>query len=311
MLIKLFRTLKAGFQNFYRNGWLSVATISIITITLFIINIQLAITVANNFLLQDIKDKVSISVYFNADVSEADVLRVKDEFGKYQEVQSIEYVSKDQALSDFEERNADNEVLRESIRELGDNPFEATLNIKASDPDQYELIARSVEESEFKELISSVNYHKYRNIIDGLSKEVKSNQRNGIILGVTLAFIAVLITFNSIRITMYSYRQEIEIMRLVGASNTYIKLPFVWEGILYGVISATVSIPLSFFYLKFIAGENSSELFLPISNTVYLQKFLADYFLGHIFLMILFQIGLGILLGIISSMIAMRKYLKK
>lgn len=311
MFIKLSRTLKAGFQNFYRNGWLSVATISIIVITLFIINIQLAITVANNFLLQDIKDKVSISVYFNPDVSEADVLKVKDEFNRYQEVQSIEYVSKDQALSDFEERNANNEVLRESIRELGENPFEATLNIKANNSDQYELIARSVEESEFKELISSVNYHKYRDIIDGLSKEVKANQRNGIILGITLAFIAVLITFNSIRITMYSYRQEIEIMRLVGASNVYIRLPFIWEGILYGVISAAISIPLSFFYLKFIAGENSSELFLPISNTVYLQKFLADYFIRHIILMVLFQIGLGILLGMISSLIAMRKYLKK
>ena len=100
-------------------------------------------------------------------------------------------------------------------------------------------------------------------------------------------------------------------MRLVGASNTYIKLPFIWEGILYGVISAVISIPLSFFYLKFIAGENSSELFLPISNTVYLQKFLADYFIHHIVLVILFQMGLGILLGIISSMIAIRKYLKK
>jgi len=309
--LKIGRTLKAGLQNFYRNGWLSIATISVITITLFIINLQFAVVVANNLLLEDVKDRVSVSVYFEADASENDVMKVKDKFSMYQEVESIDYVSKQQALEDFQERNEGNEILKESLEELGINPFEPSLNIKAKNPSDYELIVNSVEQSEFKEIISSVNFHKYKDVINGLNQEIESNQKTAIILGVTLSIIAILITFNSIKITMHSYRQEIEIMRLVGASNNYIRLPFIWEGILYGFISVVIAMPFFYFYLKFLSAESVSGSVLPFSNSIYLERFLTDYFVQNILLIILIQLALGIFLGIISSAIAIRKYLKK
>jgi len=309
--LKIGRTLKAGLQNFYRNGWLSIATISVITITLFIINLQFAVVVANNLLLEDVKDRVSVSVYFEADASENDVIKVKDKFSMYQEVESIDYVSKQQALEDFQERNEGNEILKESLEELGINPFEPSLNIKAKNPSDYELIVNSVEQSEFKEIISSVNFHKYKDVINGLNQEIESNQKTAIILGVTLSIIAILITFNSIKITMHSYRQEIEIMRLVGASNNYIRLPFIWEGILYGFISVVIAMPFFYFYLKFLSAESVSGSVLPFSNSIYLERFLTDYFVQNILLIILIQLALGIFLGIISSAIAIRKYLKK
>lgn len=309
--LKLGRTLKAGLHNFYRNGWLSVATISVITITLFIINLQLAVIASNGLLLEDVRNRVSVSVYFKPEISEADVMRVKDKFSSYQEVKSIDYVSKEQALEDFKKRNENNEVLKQSLEELGINPFEASLSVKAHNSDNYDLISSSIEESEFKEIISSVNYHKYKDVIDGLNQEIKANQKTGIILGLTLSVIAVLITFNSIKITMHSYRQEIEIMRLVGASNNYIRLPFIWEGILYGLISVAISIPFSYFYLRFLAAGGSSGSVLPFSNSIYLGKFLADYFSQNIVIIVLAQLGLGMVLGIVSSAIAIGRYLKK
>jgi cell division transport system permease protein len=309
--LKLGRTLKAGLQNFYRNGWLSIATISVITVTLFIVNLQLASISANNLLLEDVKDRVSVSVYFNSDVSENDVEKVKDKFLKYQEVSSIEYISKEQALTDFQARNENNEILKQSLEELGINPFEPSLKIKAHNPDDYELIVSSIEQSEFKDIISSVNYHKYKEVIDGLNNEIKSNQKSAIVLGVTLSVIAVLITFNSIRITMYSYRQEIEIMRLVGASNNYIRMPFVWEGILYGFISVAVAIPLFYVYLRFLAVGDTAGSILPFSSSLYLEKFLSDYFIQHLWMIIAVQLALGIFLGVVSSAIAIGKYLKK
>jgi cell division transport system permease protein len=310
MFLKLYRTLKTGLQNFYRNGWLSLATISVIVVTLFIVNIQIAVTVANHLLLQDVQDRVSISVYFNSDVSESDVMKVKDEFSRYQEIKSIEYISKEDALEQFKERNKENETIQKSIEELGVNPLGATLNIKAHDPSQYEVITSSIENSKYKDLISRVNYHKYKEIIENLSREASSNQRVSVILGLTLSLVAVLITFNSIRITMYAYRQEIEIMRLVGASNIYIRFPFVWEGIFYGAIGSLVVVPMFYFYLKFVSADGATGSILPFSNTLYLKMFLNDYFVPHIWIFIGVQLLLGVFLGVVSSMIAIRKYLK-
>lgn len=311
MLLKLYRTLMTGLQNFYRNGWLSFATISVIVITLFIINIQVAVTVANNLLLQDVENRVSISVYFKQETLESDVMKVKDEFSRYREIKDIEYVSKEKAFEEFKQKNKDNETIQKSIEELGGNPLGAILNIKAYNSDQYEIIAKAIEESKFKEIISKVNYHKYKDFIDNLSRNVKNNQRVTIILGLTLSIIAVLITFNSIRITMYSYRQEIEIMRLVGASNTYIRFPFIWEGILYGVISAIVVVPLMFLYLHFVTQGDAGNGLMPLSNnTIYLKTFLTEYFQKHLILIIFIQLVIGVLLGVISSMIAIRRYLK-
>ena len=310
MRLTFSRTLRAGFKNFYRNGWLSVATISIIAVTLFIINIQFAVVISENLLLNDIKDRVSISAYFKPDTTEQDVLKAKEEFAKYQEVGSVEYISKEQALEDFKRENADNEILQKSLEEIESNPFEPTLSIKAWEPKNYELIARLVNDSNYKEMINTVNYDKYSNVIDSLGTEIDSNQKTGLALGITLAVIAVLITFNSIRITMYAFRREIEIMRLVGASNNYILMPFVWEGILYGLISAMVALPLSFIYLKFVAITESSGVILPFSSSIYIDQFLNQIFFKNILWIVPAELGVGILLGVISSIIAIGRYLK-
>jgi len=310
MGLNLSRTLKAGLKNFFRNGWLSVATISIIMVTLFIINIQIAVVSSENLLLNDIKNRVSISVYFKPETNEQDVLRAKDEFSRYQEVASVEYISKEQALEDFKNENANNEILQKSLEEIETNPFEPTLSIKAWEPRNYELISRAVNESDFRENINTVNYDKYSNVIDNLGKEIDSNQKTGLALGITLAVIAVLITFNSVRITMYSHSREIGIMRLVGASNNFVRMPFVWEGIFYGLISAAIALPLSFLYLKFVAITESSGVILPFSNSIYIEQFLSQVFFKNILWIIPAELGAGILLGMISSFIAIGRYLK-
>ncbi len=311
MRLKFPRTLKTGFKNFYRNGWLSVATISIITVTLFIINIQFAVVISDNLLLNDIKDRVSISVYFKPDTTEQDVLMAKDEFSRYQEVASIEYISKEKALEEFKKENVDNKIMLKSLEEIEINPFEPILSVKAREPRDYDLIARAVDESSYKDFINTVNYDKYSNVIDSLGAEIDSNRQTGLALGITLAIIAVLITFNSVRITMYAHSREIEIMRLVGASNGYIRMPFVWEGILYGLISAAIALPLSFVYLKFVAIPEASGVVLPFSNSVYIEQFLREIFVKNAVRIVPAELGVGILLGVASSVIAMGRYLGK
>jgi cell division transport system permease protein len=311
MFLKLARTFKTGFQNFYRNGLLSVLTISVIVIAMFIINIQAAVTYSESLLLKDIEDRVSISVYFKTDTSESKIMNIRDEFKKYREVKSIDYISREEALEEFNKENQDNEILRQSIEELDENPFEASLSVKAYDPSDYKLIADSIKNSEHKKYISSVNYDKYDSIIDSLSGQIESNQKIGFILGGTLSLIAVLITFNSIRITMFAYGKEVEIMKLVGASNNYIRMPFVWEGLFYGIISSIIALPLTFGYLKFVALNESSGSIMPFSSGIYLNEFLNGFFAENLFWIILIEISLGVLLGVVSSVIAIRKYLQE
>lgn len=311
MKLKILRSIRAGFKNFYRNGWLSVATISIIVVTLFIINIQIAVVMSEELLLNDIKEKISISVYFKSDTKEERVLEAKNEFSGYQEVAAVEYISKEQALEEFKNENANNDILIRSLEEIESNPFEPTLSIKAYNPQDYELIARMVEESQAKEFVNTVNYDKHSSVINSFGAEIKSSQQTGLALGVTLVIVAILITFNTVRITMFSHNREIEIMRLVGASNNYIRMPFIWEGMLYGLISVLIALPASFAYLKFVAISEASGVALPISKSIYIQKFLDTVFFENILYIIPAEIGAGILLGVISAFIAIGRYLKE
>lgn len=311
MLQVFFRTIKDGFKDFRRNVWLSVSTVSVLLVALFIVNMQLAVWFSNNLLLEEAKNRISISVYFKPEVSESDAQKVRDDLvSSLKNVQAIDFISSADALSEFEKRNADNEVLKKSIQELGDNPFGAALNIRAANPDDYSEIAGAVENSRHKELIESINYGKYKELIDGLSQEINSNRKVGLILGATLSLVAILITFNNILISMHSHKQEIEIMRLVGASNWYIKMPFIWQGILYGISAAILALPLSFFYLKFVASSGSSSSIMSFSEGVYLKTFLNDYFIAHWGKAILVQMAAAIFLGVIGSIFAIRKYLK-
>lgn len=310
ILIKIGRTIKYGLLNIIRNGWLSVATISIILITIFMINIQTGVVFSNHLMLKDVQDKINISAYFKSDVPEEEAQKIKEQVASFPEVKEVVFVSREEALSQFREFNKDKEVIQQSLEELGENPFGAIINIKAHDPTQYEIISQKIQQLEGSEKITFVNYLKYKSVIDNLSQEVKSNQKVALLLAITLSIITILITFNSIRITIYSHRQEIEIMRLVGASNKYIQLPYIWEGIFYGFVAAFLAVPLAYLYLSFISKGAGADSILPFSNTEYLREFLENYFSKNIFLVFVIDLILGVILGAVSSFIAIRRYLK-
>ncbi len=310
IFIKIIRTIKYGLLNIVRNGWLSVATVSIILITIFMINIQFGVVFSNHLMLKDIQEKINISAYFKSDVPDNEAQKIKEQIASFPEVKEVIFISEEEALSQFREFNKDKEVIQKSLEELGENPFGAIITIKAYDPTQYEIIAQKIQQLEGKEKITFVNYSKYKSVIDNLSKEVKSNQKIALLLATTLSIITILITFNSIRITIYSHRQEIEIMRLVGASNKYIQLPYIWEGIFYGFVAAFLTVPLVYIYLSFISKGAGVDSILPFSNTEYLREFLDNYFSENIFLIFITDLILGIILGVVSSFIAIRRYLK-
>jgi len=296
------RIFKWGLKNFWRNGWLSTATISIMSLTLLVITVLLMVNVVANVVLENLEEKIDISVYFKLDTSENDILNVKEQLEKLEEVEIIAYVSQDNALIRFKERHKDNPILLQSLDELDINPLEASLNIKAKETSQYASINQFLESVYYQEIIDKVNYMQNKEVIEKLGKIITDVKAGGLILTFLLTLVVFLVTFNAIRLAIYSSREEINIMKLVGAKNWFIRGPFVIEGILYGVVATVVTLFVLYPIFYFISPKLSG--FLPIENIfVYFQNNLLAFF----FLLL----GIGVILGGLSSWMAVRKYLKR
>ena len=288
-------------MNFYRNGWLTFATVSILATSLYIISITVVLGLTANILIGELQDKINVSVYFNSNVPEERIFEIKDKLSQYDEIKSVGYVSKEDALEALFNLSIDRDVIMKSVEEIGENPLPASIVITANDSSQYSKIVEAVSNSFFSQDVSSINYDENKKSIDRLTDIVVMSREIGLIFGLVFVFIGILITFNAIRITMYSHKQEFEVMRLVGASNLYIRMPFVFEGILYGLVAGVVVMGLLFATSYFIS---------PLTDGNIPQGNLINIYLGNFFPILGGVFAGGISLGVISSFIAIRRYLK-
>ncbi len=287
--------------NFRRNGWLSTATVLIMTVTLLAWTSIFLLNVVLTSVLNILEEKVDISVYFNLDAKEPDILALKSKLENLEEVKNVEYVSTSEALEIFKKRHSDDEILIKSIQELSDNPLEASLNVLAKDASNYGTVASFLGQNQFESIVSKVNYAENKFVIERLSNIISVLRRSGLAAGLVLALIAFLVAFNTVRLAIYSSREEITIMKLVGASNWFVRGPFIVEGVFHGLASS------AFAFMVIIPGVAvlGPKLFnfLPEINLV---NYLGDNFWQFLF----FQTLGGIILGVFSSWFAIRKYLK-
>ncbi len=296
------RIIKWGLTNFWRNGWLSTATVSIMALTLLVITVLLMLNIVANAVLLNLESKIDISVYFKLETPEEEILKVKSQLEKLQEIQIISYVSQNEAMIKFKEKHKDNPVLLQSLEELEFNPLEASLNIKAKQANQYASINQFLESVYYKDLIDKVNYLQNKDVIEKLNKIIVDVKTGGMGLSLLLALIVFLVTFNSIRLAIYSSREEINVMKLVGASKWFIRGPFFVEGMLYGLVATVITILVLYPLFYFLSPKISS--FLPIGDVF-------SYFKANLLSFFLLLSGVGVFLGGLSTMIAVRKYLKE
>lgn len=297
------RIIKSGFVSFWRNGFVSLSSILIITLTLFALGSIVFTGALLGSSLEQIKSKVDINVYFVPTAKEDDILALKNKIESLPEVASVQYVSSDEALDNFKTRHANDQITLQALEELGDNPLGAILNIRAKQTSQYEGIAKFLE-SEAGEgggFIDKVNYYQNKTAIDTLTRMIDGGTKIALGITLVLVFISILIAFNTIRLAIYIAREEISVMRLVGASNRYIRGPFIMAGGMYGLVSALLTLAL--FYPATIWVSSITETFFSGFNvlTYYVANFL------QIFVLIA---GAGIVLGSISSYLAVRRYLR-
>ncbi len=300
MFTTLNRIIKSGFMNFWRNGWLSTATVLIMTITLAVWTSIFLTNVVLTSVLDMLAEKVDVSVYFTLGSKESNILSLKSKLEGLKEVASVEYVSAEQALQIFKKSHADDEILIKSVEELPDNPLEASLNILAKDSSNYGAIADFINKSDEKSAISKINYTENKIVIDRLNNIIKVLRQSGAAAGLVLAFIAFLVAFNTVRLAIYSSREEITVMKLVGASNWFVRGPFIIEGILHGIIGSIFSLAIVVIVASFLGPKLSN--FLPEINII-------NYIGDNFWFLLIFQALGGIILGVFSSWFAIRKYL--
>ncbi|OGZ62130.1 MAG: hypothetical protein A3F94_03115, partial [Candidatus Spechtbacteria bacterium RIFCSPLOWO2_12_FULL_38_22] len=229
-MTNLIRILKNSWKNFSRNIWLSVATLFMMFAALSTIGGLTLFNASLDAFVSGLKDKVDVSVYFAQEAAENEILSVKSTLENREDIKTIRYISQNEAYDIFTSRHADNSVLLESLQELDQNPLQASLNIRVYNPDQFEDVVTFLENSSASSIIDTINFRENQKVIESISMIATNVNKAGFLFTLILAGLVIFVTFNTIRLAIYTSRDEVHIMKLVGASNWFARAPFVITG---------------------------------------------------------------------------------
>lgn len=290
----------SGLLNFFRSPVISAASVITLTVTLFMIGALVLSTAFFSASIAELQEKVDISVSFKQSASESAVLELQKSLKLLPEVKEVIYSSREQELADFRKRNANNALELQLLDELG-NPFGARLNIRAIDPTHYESITKflSNQSGSASTIVDKISFK--RDVVGRLINLVSTARQIGFALVLLLIFISLVVTFNTISLAIYVSREEISLMKLVGASHNYIRGPFLVEGIISGAISSLLALGLLYPGTLWLRNTTAS---------IYGGFDLASYFTSHFPSLFALLLGSGIVLGILASFMATRKHLK-
>lgn len=298
---KFQRIFASGWTNFRRNRYVSVGTTGVMTLVLLLFLGLIGVNFLGSVFVQNLEGKVDVRLYLKNEATSEDVREMREELEQLSSIKYIDFVSREQALADFKERHANDALIQQSLAELPDNPLQAWLNIKATDASEYASIVGFLEASRFRGIIDKINYYDNEAVIGRIQSISLAVQNWGMVVTAILALIAVLVAFNTIRLTIYNQKQEIEIQRLVGASNWFIRAPYMIEGAIYGVFATAISLVIFFGGLQ-VASPKIALLMPGVS--------VMGYFVGNGAQIVGISLVAGIGLGVFSSLIAIRRFLR-
>lgn len=295
------KILDIAWTNLKRNSYLSLGASGTLALTLILFLGLLSVQFLSGQIVNSLKDKIDVSAYFKTDATESQILEVKQALENFKLVSSVTYTSREQALTDFKNRHIDDQNIQDSLSQLDSNPLQASLNIKSKDPSMYADIVKFLDANKFRSTIDKINFYENQGVIDRIQSISRGVNNWGLVVTLLVGLIAILVTFNTIRLTIYNQKQEIEIMRLVGASNWYIRGPYLAEGGLYGLFAALGALVIFYPIVYLVSGK--IESFVTSVN-------IFSYFLHNIIQVSLLTILLGVVLGVVSSFITISKHLK-
>lgn len=305
-LITLWRIVKGGFSNFMRNAWLSIAAMAVMVVTLSIVLFSFIANATFSHTIEDIRSRIDVSVYLIDDITDEQRYSLAQQLEGMENVRNVEYVSKDDALKSFIEANSQNIELQLAIMQA-DNKIPASLRIKLYNPDIIDELRAFLDKPEIKELQSDETSYSgdRKEAIDKISSATTFIQQAGIVGVLIFAAISMLIIFNTIQMAIFNRRDELSIMKLLGASRGYIRGPFLVESMLIGIFSAFISVALCKGVFTIASGTLDASTF-GLLDIAYSGR----YFAEHFWVILAAQLGLGVLIGFVSSFIATQKYLR-
>lgn len=307
-IINLKRIIRTGVVNFLRSLSLAAAAMAVMAVTLTIILFSIIASATFNNSITQLTNKLDVSVYLIDSITKPQLDSFLSQIQHLPNVKHATYFTKDQDLAAYKIQNANNTNLLQAIIETG-NVVPAKIQIQPIDPNKIQEIKDFLDKPQNVALEDSQSPTSYsgdeKAAIDKIAHATGIIREAGIAAVVVFAFISVLIIFNTIRMAIFNRRDEIQIMRLLGATTWYIRGPFVVESVLYGLLSAVVSV---LFIDGLFAGSATG---LQASSLGLLDINYANTFFKHRFwLLLTMQLGIGILIGAASSTIATRRYLK-
>ncbi|OGY85427.1 MAG: hypothetical protein A2233_02415 [Candidatus Kerfeldbacteria bacterium RIFOXYA2_FULL_38_24] len=303
MILALARATKFAIQNFWRNLWLSIITVFILVLTTMSITLVVGMNVIGQQIISAVEQKVDVDLYFYDNVSEEQILQAQKYTQTIEGVADVIYISKTDALAKFRESHKDDPSIIAALDELDENVLPASLTIRAKDIEKYPGIIEAFQKSNFNTLIDRTDYSDNQDIINGITQITQRAYQIGMGVSIIFVIIAIIVIFNTIRITIYSHREEVGIMKLVGATNWFVRGPFILESVLIGLISAFIT-TLLFGTLLYFSDATVRAFFSGYDFSIFV------YFQKHLLSFVLAELAIGVVLSVVSSMVAINRHLK-
>lgn len=306
--LSFFRVFKASLQNVMRNIWLTVATALIMVMTLLVVLFLYFANVFGLEVIKSVEQKIDLSVMFSDEVDMNVIGTLENDVKSWKDVKAVKVISSDEALEIFKQRNKDKPFIEESLKELGENPLPASMSIVAHDPSSYESIASRLSAEHYSSIIEEVQYEDSRAVIERLITVISTIKNAAVVATMVFGLLVILIMYNTVRLAIYSFREEIDIMRLVGASRWYIRGPFVIESVLVALVSVVIASGLVFAALQNISPHLQRFFFEGYAQGAPFD--ILEYAISNWSTVIGLQVGVAVGLAIVSSLIAIQRYLK-
>ncbi len=300
MFLSIFRIIKFSFQDIYRNIWLSLVTLIILVLALFTINMLIVIQVVGHTAVEAIKDKIDINLFLKSDAHEDEIAGLRTRIEALDEVKNVTYISKNEALEVFRTKHQDNPEILESLRELGTNPLTPSLVIKPVNLEIFDDLLNQLNGFN-DDIIESRNFANYKLMlakIDTITEKVKDA---GLALSGIFILVTILVIYNSVRVAIYTHKREIAIMRLVGASNWFIQMPYLISSFIYTFVGILFIMAIFYPFLSLL--QPYLETFFVGYNVN-----LIDYFYGNFLYIFGIQFLVAAFINGLASLIAVRKY---
>ncbi len=302
--LDLQRIIREGLINFWRNKLVSFSTVVVMTMALLVMSSLLFLNGVLDFSLQQLQDRVDVNVYFFPDVPETEITTLQEKIALIPEVRDVQYISREQAFTDFQERHKDDDLINRSIEELGDNPLGASLNIRAYESTQYEAVITAIESEPVvanSQFVERINYYDNKAMIERLNEFSAIARLVAYAVIIFLGIVALLVVLSTMRIAIFAAKSEITIKRLVGAEHRYTRGPFLVMGGLYGLCAALFSMIALYPMTRWIGGY---------TKTFFGGMDIFNYYLLNFIPIFIVLLAVGMIIGIVSSRLAVRKYLR-